>query len=126
MAQLDRQELATLVRNWVHQDTLVSQLNKEVGQARAARDQYEERILGLLRRANLENAVLQIAGGRLLVADDRHSQPLTFKTLESLLHAYFLSKPTSGADETAAILKYIRENRSVDVSKRLKRQTTQV
>lgn len=118
---MDRQELANLVRQYVHHDTLVSNLNKQVASARAVRDQYETKIIDLLTRSHYETAVIQIVGGRLLLVDEKHSQPLTFKVIQEMLHQYFRQK-VGARDETDDIVKYIKEHREVESVKRLKKQ----
>ena len=86
---------------------------------RKDRDAYEVEILRTLKQANHEKAVIQITGGKLVVADDKHTQPLTFTSLEEMLHSYYM---VSGRrDETKEILKYIKENRSVEHGLKLKR-----
>jgi len=121
---LDLQSLGNIVRSWVHYDTLTANLNKQAQNTRKERDLYEEQILRTLKNSNYEKAVIQISGGKLLVQDERHSQPLTFTSLQELLHGYFIHKPTGGPDETAAILKFIKENRTVQTGFKLKRVMT--
>jgi hypothetical protein len=120
--QLDLSSLGNTVRKWVYYDSTVSALNKQAAQARQARDLCETEIIGTLRRNNYQNAILQIAGGRLSIAEEKHSQPLTFKSLEEHLHAYFQQKTPMVKDETGDILKFIKENRSMEVTQRLKKQ----
>ena len=78
----------------------------------------------MLQSANMENATIQIHGGKLVVQNEKHSQPLTFTRVEEHLHKYFLEKRVkdlSAPDETSDILKFIRSHREVKVSKKLKR-----
>ena len=120
--RLDLSALGTLVRTWVYYDSAVNSLNRQTANARQSREKCETEIIDLLKRNHYENAILQIAGGRLSVVEERHSQSLTFKSLEEHLHAYYRQKPTMVRDETADILKFIKENRSFEVTKRLKKQ----
>ena len=117
---LNLQTLGNLVRSWVHYDTLTANFNKQAQNTRKERDMYETEILKTLKTSNYEKAVIQISGGKLLVQDERHSQPLTFTSLQDLLHDYYKHKP-SGPDETAAIVKFIKENRTVHTGLKLKR-----
>jgi Family of unknown function (DUF5760) len=121
---LNLQSLGNLVRSWVHYDTLTANFNKQAQNTRKERDKYEEEIIKTLQESNYDKAVIQISGGKLVVHDERHSQPLTFKSLEELLHDYYKHKPMSGPDETGAILKFIRENRTVHSGLKLKRIMT--
>jgi hypothetical protein len=68
--------------------------------------------------------VIQIAGGRLLVGEDKSQQPLSFTMLETMLDKYYAAKP-GARPETKEILKYIRENRTSQVTPCLKRHMTQ-
>lgn len=117
-------ELGGLVRNWVHYDTQVAALNKQLAALRNAREESEEKILGILSRANYNQAVIQIAGGRLVVNEEKHSQALTFKSLENMLHEYFRQRPGPFQDETNSILKFIKSHRQMEMVRRLKKIMT--
>ena len=117
---LNMADLGKLVRNWVHSDMTVSNLNRELLKVRKERDEYEEVILRQLKQANYEKAVIQIDGGRLTVNEEKHHQALTFKSLEEMLHMYY-RRPGARKDETADILKFIKENRTFEIMKRLKK-----
>jgi hypothetical protein len=117
--QIDLSSFATLVHGWVRSDMAVANYNKEVARMRKERDLYEQQILRVLKDANHEKAVIQITGGKLVVADDKTTQPLTFTSLEEMLHSYYT---TAGRrDETKEIIKYIKDNRTVEHSIKLKR-----
>jgi hypothetical protein len=122
---MNTQELGNFVRNWVHYDNLASSLSKQTQNARKVRDDFEDKILQQLRVNNMETAVIQIQGGRLTVAEERHSQPLTFTRVEESLHAYFAEQKRLGrpvADDTPAIIRFLKTHREVEVTKRLKKQ----
>ena len=118
---LNMADLGSLVRHWVHFDGQVSQLNRQAAAARASRDQYEQRILDTLKQARYDTAVIQIAGGRITVAEEKKSQTLTFKSLEDMLHEYFRQRPGPYQDETAAILKFVKGHRQVESVRRLRK-----
>ena len=117
--QIDLSTFANLVQGWVRSDMAVANYNKEVTRMRKERDVYEQQILRTLKDANHEKAVIQITGGKLVVADDKTTQPLTFTSLEEMLHSYFTS--AGRRDETKEIVKYIKDNRTVEHGLRLKR-----
>ena len=114
-------DLGNLVRHWVHYDTQISQLNRQIAAVRASREQFEQKILDSLQRAQYEAAVIQIAGGRILVNEEKKTQTLTFKSLEDMLHEYFRQRPGPFQDETASILKFIKGHRQIEHIKRLKK-----
>ena len=123
---MDTQELGNFVRNWVHYDNLATSLSKQTQNARKVRDTFETTILDKLRINNMENAVIQIQGGRLVVAEEKHNQPLTYTRVEEGLKAYYLEKQkTSGrtvVDESASILRFLKSHREVEITKKLKKQ----
>ncbi len=117
-------ELGNWVRNWVHYDNLALGLSRQATNARKFRDEFEGKIIDHLETNSMQNAVIQIVGGRLTINEERHSQPLTLTRLEEILRGYYASKGATGAlDETQAIMKYLRKQRGFEVSKRLKKST---
>ena len=119
--QLDLQSLGNLVRSWVHYDTIIANFNKQLVNTRKERDNYEKQIIETMRGSNYEKAVIQISGGKILLTDEKHSQPLTFTSLQELLHEYYKLKAPGKEDETAAIVKFIKENRTVHTGLKLKK-----
>lgn len=121
LAPLNMSELGGLVRSWVYHDTQLNTLNKQASMSRNARDDIEDKILGMLGRANYNQAVIQIAGGRIIVNEERRSQTLTFKSLENMLREYFRQRAGPFQDETGAILKFIKGHRQTEMVRRLKK-----
>jgi hypothetical protein len=119
--QPNTQDLAHYVRNYVHYDNLATGLYRQTVNARKVRDDFEDKILADLRTHNMEHAVIQIAGGRLVVHEERHNQPITLGRMEELLHGYFISKNIP--DDTPNIMKYIKKQRGYETVKRLKKQS---
>lgn len=119
---INTQELGFWVRNWVHYDNLATSLYRQTANSRKVRDEFEVKILESLRSSQMENAVIQIAGGRLVVTEERHNQPLTLTRLEELLISYYASKGPGSLDETQSILKFFRKQRGYEVQKKLKKQ----
>ena len=122
--QVNLETIGNLVRHWVHSDNTINDMNKKVKELRDTKNTYEQQILQLLKSSSIKQPVIQIAGGRILVAEDKTSQPLSFTMLETMLNNYYAAKPGS-RPETKEILKYIRENRTSQVSPCLKRIMTQ-
>ncbi len=118
---INSQEIGFLVRNWVHYDNLATGLYRQTINARKVRDEFETKILDSLRASNMENAVIQIAGGRLVVQQERHNQPLTLSRIEEILHTYYVSR--NMPDDTANIMKFMKKQRGFEVTKKLRKQT---
>ena len=124
IAPIDMSELGNQVRHWVHYDKLLVDLNKQAAETRNKRQLHETVIINTLKAANHEKAVLQIVGGRILIAEERQSKPLTFVSLEHMLKEYFKQKTSPGKDETQDIIKFIKGNRTLETITKLKRQNT--
>lgn len=120
-SQLDTNSLAQMVRSWVHFDNLAATFQRQAQQARSARFRWETQIMDYLRINRIPNAILQIAGGRLTMVEERHANPLTLGRLEELLHQYYGAKGPHTTDETADILKFIKTNRGATIETRLKK-----
>jgi hypothetical protein len=118
---LDTNRLADLVRTWVHFDNLAATFTRQAQQARTARSRSEGQIIDNLKASHMENATIQISGGRLTIHDERHANPLTLQRLEVLLHEYFNTKPSGSEDETSDIMKYIKEHRGFTIETKLKK-----
>ena len=121
MALTNSQELADHVRKWVHYDQLAGTLNKQATQARKARDTAETSIVNILTANNMRNAILQTAGGRLTLHEEKHTTPLSLTRIEGLLHQYYAEKRRGAPDETDAIMAFFRANRAFTQETRLKR-----
>lgn len=117
--RLDTQLVGNLVRYWVYYDNQLATLNRQIRKLREEKQTTELQILTNFQAANIENPVIQIAGGRLVVSEDRHTQPLNFKMLEMMLHQYYIQK-IGLKDETDAIIRFIKENRGVTLTPCLK------
>jgi hypothetical protein len=131
---MDTQSLANFVRNWVHYDNLTTSLSKQSQNARKVRDDFEGKIMGMLRENNMENATIQIQGGKLVILEEKHTQPWTLARLEEALKGYYNqpaamrgggvagSVPMNTEQQVGSIMKYLRNNKSIEISKRLKKQ----
>jgi len=118
---MNTSDLAVWVRNWVHYDNLALGLNRQTQNARHLREDFETKIINNLRANNMENAVIQIAGGRLVVQQERHNQPLTLTRIEEILHTYYVSR--NMPDDTGNIMKFMKMQRGFEVVKKLRKQT---
>jgi Family of unknown function (DUF5760) len=118
---LNLEKVGNLIRYWVNYDNKITALNKETKAAREVKNNYEAQIIKMIRESNMTNPVIQTGGGRILIGEDKHTAPLTFTNLETMLHQYYAKKP-GAHDETTEIIKFIRLNRESSVSPCLKRQ----
>jgi hypothetical protein len=116
---VEKEDIANLIRNYVHYDNLVSNFQKQTQNARIVRDSFEQRIINDLKKNKMETAVIQIVGGKLKIVEEKHSSPLSFKSLEESLHKYHENKKIN--DDTSNILKFIKENREFELISKLKK-----
>lgn len=118
---VNTQEIGFNVRNWVHYDNLANGLYRQTVNARKVRDEFETKIIDALRASQMENAVIQIAGGRLVLQEERHNQPLTLARIQEILHTYFVSRNLP--DDTANMMKFIKQQREFKVTSKLRKQS---
>ena len=111
LTTINKEDIANLIRNYVHYDNLASSLQKQTNNARIVRDDFETRIISELQKNKMENAIIQIVGGKLKIVEDKHISPLSFKSLEESLHHYYQNKKVS--DDTSNIIKFVKESRTV-------------
>ena len=106
-------DIGDVIRQWVYYDKSIAELNKKMRDLRNLKHTYEAKALELLKARNMTAPVIQVTGGRILIAEDKSSEALTFTLLQTMLDEYYASKPGS-KNETKDILKYIREHRTIE------------
>ena len=107
---VNKEDIANLVRSYVHYDNLTVSLNKQTQNARTVRDEFERRIIKELDEKNMKHAIIQIVGGKLQIVEEKKISPLTFNSLESSLHKYFIEHKES--DITSDLIKFIKAERT--------------
>lgn len=118
LATQDPNNIGNLIRNWVHYDKLASSFYKQTLNSRKIRSEYEDKILRNLNQTKMENAIIQINGGRLGLVEEKQPATLTVQKIEDLLHNYFKIKKQP--DQTTEILEFIKQNRGVSSQTRLR------
>jgi hypothetical protein len=117
---VNTQEIGFLVRNWVHYDNLATAFYRQTVNSRNVRDEFEMKIMDSLRSSNMENAVIQIAGGRIIVQEERHNQALSLTRIEELLNMYFANRNLP--NDTPNIMKFVKKQRGFEIKKKLRKQ----
>ena len=120
---MNNEALSHNVRGWVHYDNLATALQKQITNARKQRDAFEEQIEVLLKQHQMQNAVIQISGGQLQLQEDKVTSGLTMKALLEATQSFFRGHPEIPNPDklTAELLQHIKQQRSVQVSMRLKK-----
>ena len=112
---MSNEGLVDAVRTWVHFDNVCAMLSRQIVTARNMRTTFEERI-----RAQLGNTKrLKIQGATLEPATRRNSVNLNWTVLEEALHKYYAAQKKP--DETAAIIKFMHDNRETKSTVYLKK-----
>ena len=112
-------EFGSLVRTWMHYDNLSISLSKQASNSRKLRDNYEDAIINSLKKVNAINAVIQVTGGKIQVNEEKSAQHLSMNLIEQMLHSYY--KQYGKQDDTDNIIKYIKANRGINKTSKLKR-----
>jgi hypothetical protein len=120
-AIVNKEDIANLVRSYVHYDNLTASLNKQTQNARTVRDEFEKRIIKELDEKNMKHAIIQIVGGKLQIVEEKKIAPLTFNSLESSLHKYFIEHKES--DITSDLIKFIKAQRTSENFLKIKKIT---
>ena len=118
---VNKEDIANLVRSYVHYDNLTVSLNKQTQNARTVRDEFEKRIIKELDEKNMKHAIIQIVGGKLQIVEEKKIAPLTFNSLESSLHKYFIEHKES--DITSDLIKFIKAQRTSENFLKIKKIT---
>ena len=106
-------DIGDVIRHWVYYDKSIAELNKKIRDLRNLKHTYEAKALELLKARNQAAPIIQVTGGRILIAEDKSSEALTFTMLKTMLDEYYASKPGS-RNETKEIIKYIQEHRTTE------------
>ena len=118
---VNKEDIANLVRSYVPYDNLTVSLNKQTQNARTVRDEFEKRIIKELDDKNMKHAIIQIVGGKLQIVEEKKIAPLTFNSLESSLHKYFIEHKES--DITSDLIKFIKAQRTSENFLKIKKIT---
>lgn len=112
-------EFAALIRSWVHYDNLATSHSKQAQNSRKIRESFENAIITSLKNVNAANAIIQVAGGKIQIADEKSTQNISLTLITQLLHDYF--KQYGKQDETENIMNYISSHRKVTTTQKLKK-----
>lgn len=111
-------DIANLVRNWIHYNNMSSSFYKQTLNARKIRMEYENKIHDNLTKNKLQNAIIQVNGGRLGLVEEKNPASLNMAKIEELLHAFY--RKNNQIDQTSKIMDFIKENRGINTNIRLR------
>ena len=111
-------DIANLIRNWIHYDNMASSFYKQTLNARKIRSEYEGKIHDTLNKNKQLNAVIQVNGGRLGLVEEKSPAALTLQKIEDILHNYY--KTSKQTDQTSSIMDFIKQTRGISSQVRLR------
>ncbi len=112
-------DFAALIRSWVHYDNLATSHSKQAHNSRKLRESYETAIITSLKNVNAANAIIQIAGGKIQITEEKATQHISLSLITQLLHDYF--KQYNKQDDTDNIINYITSHRKTTTVQKLKK-----
>lgn len=118
LASQNPNDIANLIRNWIHYDNMASSFYKQTLNARKIRSEYESKVHDNLNRNKQLNAVIQVNGGRLGLIEEKSPAALTLQKIEEILHNYY--KTTKQTDQTSSIMDFIKQTRGISSQVRLR------
>lgn len=118
LASQNPNDIANLIRNWIHYDNMASSFYKQTLNARKIRSEYESKVHDNLNRNRQLNAVIQVNGGRLGLIEEKSPAALTLQKIEEILHNYY--KTTKQTDQTSSIMDFIKQTRGISSQVRLR------
>lgn len=120
-----QQALAKGVRNYVYYDNLAQNLRRQATNSTKLRDMYQEQIMNHMSQQNMEKAVIQVAGARLEIVDEKNAPSLSIQFLEQVLPLYYQQKGTQH-DETQKIIQFIKNYKHTNTTftKKIKKTLT--
>jgi hypothetical protein len=104
------------IQKWVMLDSQIKLINEKVKKARETKHQLLDEITTYVSENNIENTKIEISDGELRFYEKKEYQPITFGYVEDSL-----GKIISDKKQVDFIMKYLRENREITVSKDIRR-----
>jgi len=107
------------VKQWAYLDTQIKVVNEKMKKIREKKSLLGENICIYMNENQQLNNKIKITDGELRVYEKKEYSPLTFGYIEKQLHKLI-------QDETKVeyILKYLKENREITISKDIRRVNT--
>jgi len=104
------------IKLWIETDDKIKVLNDEIRQLREIKNEVTEKINVVINHNKLQDAQIEIPGGKIKFAQTKVTQPITLKYVESCL-----SNIIQDQGQVQQIVQYIKEQREVKTSSEIKR-----
>jgi|TARA_B100000035_G_scaffold200234_2_gene171257 hypothetical protein len=104
------------IKNWVHYDNQIKQLQDKVKELRDKKSDEEFKIFNYAEENNLQKAVIEISDGKLKFSENKTTNPLSLKFVEKCLNEII-----KNSDTVKQIMNYIKSNRESKTETNIKR-----
>jgi len=104
------------IQKWVILDSQNKLINHKIKEIRTSKNKLLEEINTYVSENNIGNTKIEISDGELRFCEKKTYQPITFRYIEETLH-----KIISDEKQIEFIIRHLRENREVTISKDIHR-----
>lgn len=112
----DKSQLISKIQRWVLLDSQLKIVNDKTKQLREMRSQLNSQISQYMLQNNMSNTKIDISDGDLRICEKKDYSSITFGYIERCLDELISDK-----NQVEYIIKYLKDNREVNVSNELKR-----
>ena len=112
----DKSQLISKIQRWVLLDSQLKIVNDKSKQLREMRSQLNSQISQYMLQNNMSNTKIDISDGDLRICEKKDYSSITFGYIERCLDELISDK-----NQVEYIIKYLKENREVNVSNEIKR-----
>ena len=113
---MDKSQLISKIQRWVLLDSQLKIVNDKTKQLREMRSQLNSKISQYMLQNNMSNTKIDISDGDLRICEKKDYSSITFGYIERCLDELISDKI-----QVEYIIKYLKENREVNVSSEIKR-----
>jgi hypothetical protein len=112
----DKSQFIENIQKWVSLDNQLKIINEKMKKARIYKNELIDQITNYAVYNELQDRKIEISDGELRFYDKKDYQPITFSYIEDCLHHLITDER-----HVEYIMKYLRENRKITVSKDIRR-----
>ena len=103
-------------KKWVELDNNQKIINDKIKKIRDEKNELSEKIFRQCKQRDIETFTVNISDGCLNIQDVKQANTITYKFLDESLKSYFKNE-----DEANKLLQYIKEKRTYNIAKTIKR-----
>tara|TARA_B100000029_G_scaffold429846_1_gene440450 strand:- start:17 stop:391 length:375 start_codon:yes stop_codon:yes gene_type:complete len=118
MSQITPQFTDTM-KKWIQYDLEIEKLNKRIKDIRDEKGKIETKLVSYMEQKEITDNAINFANQRVVYANEKSYQSLSFKLLQQCFNEYF-----GNVDQSDELLSFIREKRKLKVEAILKRKAS--